>query len=730
MNRTSKQIIFKKLVLICLSFIASIIFLESLLYIARQDTVILNTRRSALICLIPVLLLISYLIYYIFNLIDKINLKYYKLAIIIMSSIIVILQTIVLLFLTNSKGITDTYYVIDEAMTMLSKSNGIIDNTSVYFSKYGNNNFFTLLLYQLFRFLKSINIKYYIEALTIINVIFIDISIIFTINIANLIKGKNYAIKVLFLILVSPTTYFWLTFTYTNTSSMPFIMGALYFGLKIIKDNKSKLLNTIITGILTAIGFLIRPTTVIPLIAIILFIILTSQIKGFSKKIKVLALLLLTFFLLVGGISSFTNHHLKDTETDTTFPFTHWLMMGLKGQGYVNKEDINYTYSFETKDEKIQANVKEIKKRISNLGPIGYGLLVANKLEVVWGIGTDDYQAFNFNGEQIPPSYQYVYGDKNGLILIYCQVFRAFTFLFLLYSVINQIKQKDFNEIFLLSLTIFGSFIFFILWEANKKYSVCFVFLLLLLTADGLSVFKNHVNNMHNTLQSKKLNKLNIIYQTILACITIALLFFMIVDSKYYMRYKSEYRNPAIVIGYNNDEYFKLDNNNVLQQTFKTQSNFNEIQVLAKGDKSKTKDNSYKFELLDESGNILAQELFSANKINKDKYCVFNINEINSSNKETQYTIKISCLSSQEKYISYGYTITNTRDPYELGILSINNQETNTDLVFSVSYRNIESYTTSFRYIIICFVILTFFAMITLKTIRRTANTKKKEFID
>lgn len=711
MSKESKSLIFKNIVIVSLGMIVLAIFLESLIYIARQDTVVLNKSRGAWLCLIPGVSLLLYFVNFIFSFIDKISIKKSKICLISMGAAIVILQIIVLFFITSSRGITDTFSVVDEALTMLKVKHSMIGNNADYYSKYGNNNFITYVIYKIFQLSKKFHITCFGKILIFFNILCIDFSILFSIRIAKVLRGDIFAIKVLFLIVICPTTYLWLTFTYTNTFSMLFIMAMLYYGIKGLVGKGQKYIYCIITGFLSAIGFAIRPTTIIPLIAICIMYILFNKHIEFVKRMKLLLVLIVTFVILTISILCIIDKHTDKLQKEATFPYTHWIMMGLKDQGYVNKNDVDFTRSFITKEDKKAANIREIKRRIKNLGPMGYGILVANKLEAVWGIGTDDYEAFSFNGEKIHRAYLYVYGDKNGLMLIFCQVFRSFTFLFLLYSVMNQLREKKIDLRFFFSLTLFGVIVFFILWEANKKYSICFTYLILLLTTDGFICLEDSIKKKLHKLE-QSMSKIRFGYRSIVSLITLVLFIFMLVDSHYYIENKKEYSKPAVVIGYNNNEYYCLKENTSIIQTFRTANVFNQIQVLTKEKKRTGKKKNYKFELIDETGNILAQELFSNNKINGDKYCIFRFHKVNRNHKNAKYYIKISCIDSREKYISFGYNYTNTMDPYKYGTFAINNQRTNTDLVFSVVYSSYESYTTMLRYIIICLAILLAFIKI------------------
>ena len=50
------------------------------------------------------------------------------------------------------------------------------------------------------------------------------------------------------------------------------------------------------------------------------------------------------------------------------FPVTHWIMMSLNSEYKTHvDEDVDFTMSFDTYDDKKQANIREIKARLENI---------------------------------------------------------------------------------------------------------------------------------------------------------------------------------------------------------------------------------------------------------------------------------------------------------------------------------------------------------------------------
>lgn len=112
-----------------------------------------------------------------------------------------------------------------------------------------------------------------------------------------------------------------------------------------------------LVGFFSFFGMLIKPTTVIVLIAILVRELISSIANkcnlGYLIKYCI-PMLVITFLLsqLAGlGVTRILNAELnKDLEV----PMTHYLMMGMNVEktGGNSAEDINYTTSFSTLDEK------------------------------------------------------------------------------------------------------------------------------------------------------------------------------------------------------------------------------------------------------------------------------------------------------------------------------------------------------------------------------------------
>ena len=136
----------------------------------------------------------------------------------------------------------------------------------------------------------------------------------------------------------------------------------------------------------------------------------------------------------------------SEEETYTRqIPYSHWIMMGLNGDGGYNDNDALYTQSFPNIDEKKAATVSEIKKRISDYGFTGLINHLTNKaVHNTWGDGT----YFIFKEGQTPPETDSKLWDfvlENGkhynIFYYYCQGFHLAVLTLLMVSLLIGIKK-------------------------------------------------------------------------------------------------------------------------------------------------------------------------------------------------------------------------------------------------------------------------------------------------
>ncbi|HIR96504.1 MAG TPA: hypothetical protein IAD39_01410 [Candidatus Merdisoma faecalis] len=422
----------------------------------------------------------------------------------------------------------DPLKVFDMAVEMLRTHTISGTYETGYFARYTNNYPLTILTYWFLLLLSRLSVpeSWFMPAVQLVNVGCITLSIWLGYLIAKELKGRLFAVFYLAVCVLCPLSYVWAGYFYTATCSMPCLMGILYLYLRLRRSRAGK--NTrdsadskesagsekpagrrriflcALLGVVSILGFKLRATAAIALIAVALDALLRfwrqkKQNGCFLSSALVLkaktwllpgAAFLLTAALTLGLFSAAVNRYVDFDYKNTGFPTVHWVMMGARWDGSFDQNDEFYTSSFETKEEKTAADLKVLKERIAEAGPLGLVSLAGRKLLNTWVDGTDSYLAEN-SYARYSKVYDYLIGDKSGFLTLYSQAFRALNMLAMglcaLLAFVRLKRHKEYPPLFLIQLTVLGCMAFHLIWETNPLYSISFTFLCLILLADGIS---------------------------------------------------------------------------------------------------------------------------------------------------------------------------------------------------------------------------------------------------
>lgn len=610
-----------------------------------------------------------------------------------------------LFFLTQLGKIdltTDSFRVVDMAAQMATSGDGIIKNavtdTAVdgYFAKYSNNHFVVLFLYQFFCLIKFLGGNDFRFWARMLNVVFIDLSLLFTYFTAKKLGGHKYADTVLALLLICPTTYVWLFWTYTNTLSLPFTMGLilLFLYTKCKQETLPNLLLGAGMGILAAIGFHIRPTIIITVIALcvsrLFFLKQTNAFYG-KRALAWCATFGLCFLLSCCTLTAITTKHLQDPARTGEFPITHWLMLGLSDDGRYNFDDVDYTMLYETKEEKQVANIEEIKKRLTSRSPKELFLLGCKKLYNVFGDGADQYTQQDTYQEHQTKWFEILYGSKNSLPRLYCKMFRLLEIFLLLACIVHTIHTK-YTAHYVLLVNYLGAMLFFLLWEANKKYNISFEWILLLLCTDGIhaifSQIKYLVNKQHGT--RRLLSNYGIV-KVIAATLLLLSITFLYSEKGYTTEQFPTIKKAAVIRTGKYNDISQLDPTyKTFEQTFETGFSFDHLLIRADTN-APAKQGIYSVQLYDENKELLYHTTVTATDARiSEKGLYINFPTVYSwDGKQHHYTLQIERDATTTNFLHFKVMSYQAVDRYESGNLFLHNKsQPNLDLAFTAYTNN------------------------------------------
>ena len=368
---------------------------------------------------------------------------------------------------------------------------GVFDNheyigTYPYFSIYPNNlflaNVFCLIGKMVMIFFEE---KYVYGALVIIGTVLVDIAGILTVKtIGNFTDKKIFKIigmlGFMAFIGVSP----WLLVPYSDTYSIMFPIAVLYNYTK--KDKK--LYDYLLIGIFSYIGYLIKPTAIIVLIAIAIieaFRLLTkikikeNRIQRAKKVVKNIIFVLIGMvlvFLLKFGLSKVTNY---EPEKKYEISFYHYLMMGINEEttGAYNGDDVVNSISQNSYEERIAYNKQVFLERLKSMSAKDLAEFYTKKILVnyndgtlAWGREGGFYDIVNNKDDRLANIMKNFYYNDGSLFYIFTNIMQFIWIFIIVFTFICAILKKFDKNISVIFLSLIGLTLFVLLFEARARY--------------------------------------------------------------------------------------------------------------------------------------------------------------------------------------------------------------------------------------------------------------------
>ncbi len=379
-------------------------------------------------------------------------------------------------FIVNLKDSWDFEIVASQAIELTLHRNV---TAGQYFIMWPNNVPLLVLITSVFRFFHSLGVTDLNMLGAYINILFIDTAVLFIyLFVRKISKSRAAGFVSLVIAFLTIPYLLYSAIYYTDTLTLPFPIIALYLW-QCAKDsfNSKKTLKAFIlltiAILLISLGSLLKITVCFAAIAILIDALIHLKLK---KSILVLACVAVFFFGFYFAAKSlvFSADYLPENDEKYFIPNTHWIMMGLSGNGGYNDADYKLTLSVDGSERK-EFISNEIKSRVKAYGTVGLLGHLVEKTEYVWGDGTyttaskldRDRTYYSSVDEYILSS-----GEKFAVGAYFEQAVFAFTLLGILAAgVITLLKKNDSVEkLFPLLLCIFGLFLFECFWEARTRY--------------------------------------------------------------------------------------------------------------------------------------------------------------------------------------------------------------------------------------------------------------------
>ena len=380
-----------------------------------------------------------------------------------------------------------------------------------YYARYPNNLLLLFILEKVFRIVLIIVPDISVEGLQSCSIILSFVCVQLAISILYItlrqLWGKKKASLTGIVLLGAAPLYLYATFAYTDTLSLPLVVGQVYLYAKFKSEGKGKerWLFLILGAILGAIGFKLKMTIAFVLIAIIINIFIQGDLKIFIKSV---ALICVTGVITIFLMNSVLLREYKigpELKDQYQFPYAHWVMDILMrsveeipkkgrnvGKSYYKRENNNIAEQ-STEKEKNEADIYKIKERIKSRGIAGtIKHIFGVKILRTWGLGSmggDDYIARLPAYKNPLQSILCQDGKYHNVYLIYVQSYHLLMLFWIAYYLLVNIRIQEKQIENVVVTSVWGLAAFLCIWECNSRYLVQMLPLLVLVMMRGIYKF-------------------------------------------------------------------------------------------------------------------------------------------------------------------------------------------------------------------------------------------------
>lgn len=372
---------------------------------------------------------------------------------------------------------------------------GTFPNPGDYYFYFPNNLGGLWLLSIVFRIVGIFQIENYYMAATVTNALMNVTMMLLCFCICRKLASIKTGLFILFIFMVSLPSYFGASVFYTDVLTMlfPVLFYYLYLKFRETTDLKWQVLFLVLMGLTAWVGMSIKFTVVIITVAIAIELVLRLEFKRLLLGVVVVAAVYMVcnacFYHMI-----YSDHLDQETAENMKLPPTHWIMMGLQGDGDYNGEDAAFSGSFDDPDERKDAIFEKIKQRISDYGAAGLFDLATRKAVKYFSDGTYELNAFFGHGmvkDTVLNDYITAEGEHYEQYQTFCTgVFLGFIFLMAIggFGNLYQYKKGDFASLPYITplLAVFGIMLFLTMWETHPRYITNYIPFIYICAATGM----------------------------------------------------------------------------------------------------------------------------------------------------------------------------------------------------------------------------------------------------
>ncbi len=385
----------------------------------------------------------------------------------------------------------------DYAVVCRAARDFVLDGTQPgdYFALFSNNGPLFWLYVGFFSLQHLFGITNFMPGLVILNAAAVNLSLGLYYLCARRLLGAKWALPALLAAMVHPALLLYTPIAYTDTLTLPFVTGALLFWLRARaaqSEGRSALRPAAAAFARVAAGAALKFSVAILAVAFLIDLLLLWRGR---VRFAAAALCLGCFVLLWSGIGAASRAAMPDFEEEGV-PFTHWIMMGLHGNGGYWDPDYQLTLQYGSYEERAAFTRAEILRRLEEMGPSGLAAHTVEKLSYIVSDGCCYAQEkLNRNPLYINPLHRFIIPGEaySGFLYYAADGYQLLLWTLCAVGGLLAFLRRD-GRGAVVRLACFGLLLFLLLWEARSRYLVNFLPLYLLCAAAPLARLRGERN--------------------------------------------------------------------------------------------------------------------------------------------------------------------------------------------------------------------------------------------
>lgn len=357
-----------------------------------------------------------------------------------------------------------------------------------YFYRFANNTPLLWLFAAVFRVGRLLGAQRIMPGLVVLNCLCITAGALFLYLAARRLFGRKWAPFVLCGALLCPGIFLYAPIAYTDTLTLPFVSGAFWLWLEARRRAVATAHGRALPWVLGAFavagfGALLKVTVAILAVAFVLDAVLLWP--GRARFGWLAAGLLLLGVLRVGG-AALAQRALPPCD-EPGIPYTHWVMMGLHGNGGYYDPDYEATLAHPTYAGRAAFTRQEIARRLREMGLGGFLDHCAAKLAYIISDGTCYAPSKLDRGPAYPNVlHQFIVAGApySGALYYLADAWQLCLLGLCAWGAVRAMARPECG-LTTARAAVFGLLLFLLAWEARSRYLVQFLPLLLLCAGSG-----------------------------------------------------------------------------------------------------------------------------------------------------------------------------------------------------------------------------------------------------